>query len=255
MSFGGILLEIKDVVVKFGGLVALNGVSLALRQGELRAVIGPNGAGKTTLFNTITGLVKPVSGRVAFRGRDLVHLPPHRICRLGVSRSFQLTSIFPELSVYENVWLGLNAREGIPWNPIRRAGRSSGKADKVEALCGTVGLAGRLTEAAGSLSHGDQKLLELAITLSLDPALLLLDEPTQGVSPQEIETIHRVIQEINRACTVLLIDHNMSTVRKLAGAISVLHQGQILFEGTPEEVAENARVQEVYLGRGSGVCL
>jgi branched-chain amino acid transport system ATP-binding protein len=241
------MLETHDLVVRFGGLVALNGVNFKINRGELRALIGPNGAGKTTLFNAITGLVKPAQGRVMFEGRDIVSLPPHKICRLGVSRSFQLTSIFPELSVLENVWLGLNAGQRVPWNPLTRAS-SKDSQDRVESLCQTVGLAGKMEDLAGNLSYGDQKLLELAIALTLEPRLLLLDEPTQGVSPHEVTMINQVVKEIAQTRTVLLIDHNMSTVKEVAQIVTVLHHGEIIIEGTPEDVVENRRVQEVYLG-------
>ncbi len=253
MSAGKILIETRDLVVKFGGLVALNGINIKINQGELRALIGPNGAGKTTLFDVITGLVKPAQGQVIFEGQNIVSLPPHKICRLGLSRSFQLTSIFPELSVFENVWLGLNAKQRMPWNPLTQATRMTADSNPTEELCRLVGIADKLESLAGNLSHGDQKLLELAIALSLKPRLLLLDEPTQGVSPHEVETINQVIKDIAQSQTVLMIDHNMSTVRELAETISVLHQGKILVEGSPEDIVEDHRVQEIYLGHGHKV--
>lgn len=243
-----LLLETFELVVRFGGVTALNGVTLKVPRGDLRAIIGPNGAGKTTLFNAITGAIRPTGGRILFEGRDISGLPPHVISRLGLSRSFQLTNVFPELTVLENVWLGFNARAKVPWHPFARAKEHAGISAEVDRLCTQVGLADKMDVTASSLSHGDQRLLEIAIALSLDPQLLLLDEPTQGVSPQEVEVINGVIREIGRSRGVMLIEHNMATVVKVAQVVTVLHYGQIIAEGTPTEVIEDPKVQEVYLG-------
>jgi branched-chain amino acid transport system ATP-binding protein len=222
---------------------------------DLRAIIGPNGAGKTTLFNVITGAIRPSGGSVFFAGRDISGLPPHQITRLGLSRSFQLTNIFPELTVRENVWLGVNARKRAPWYPFTSTTERA-VSEELERLCIKVGLAEKMDANAGSLSHGDQRLLEIAIALSLNPRLLLLDEPTQGVSPQEVEVINGVIRDIAKTRGVMLIEHNMATVLNVANVVTVLHYGKIIVEGTPAEVIEDPRVQEVYLGtvraKGSG---
>ncbi|UCD80623.1 MAG: ABC transporter ATP-binding protein [Desulfobacterales bacterium] len=252
VSLGEPVLETRDLWVQFGGLVALKRVNIKINRGELRALIGPNGAGKTTFFNAVTGLVKPTRGEVIFEGRNIVSLPPHKICRQGLSRSFQLTSVFPELTVFENVWLGLNARNKVPWNPLTRIGSRDDSREKVKSLCEMVGLRQKLETLAGNISQGDQKLVELAITLSLEPRLVLLDEPTQGVSPHEVKMIIQVVRNIAKSRTVLIIDHNMSTIREVAEIVSVLHYGEIIVEGTPEEVVEDPKVREVYLGTRNG---
>ncbi len=244
----GPLLETSNLVVRFGGMTALNGVNFTLQHMDLRAIIGPNGAGKTTLFNVITGAIKPTEGHVFFAGRDISGLPPHRISRLGLSRSFQLTNIFPELTVQENVWLGINARKKAPWHPFTSGKERAVVSEELGRLCIDVGLADKMDANAGSLSHGDQRLLEIAIALSLNPRLLLLDEPTQGVSPQEVEVINGVIRDIAKTRGVMLIEHNMATVLNVAHVVTVLHYGKIIAEGTPAEVIEDPRVQEVYLG-------
>ena len=254
MNSNEVLLSVEDLAVRFGGLVALDGVNLKVKPQRLMALIGPNGAGKTTLFNAITGLVKAERGRVMFGGRDLTSLPPHQVCKMGLARSFQLTSIFPELTVFDNVWLGINAQSKTAWHPLSRGGRRGKGGSQVESYCEQTGLQDKLDVLAGNLSHGDQKLLELAITMSLEPRLLLLDEPTQGVSPNEIELINQVIRAISQTRTVLLIDHNMSTVRELAEVVAVLHQGRIIMEGDPIQVILDKRVREVYLGQDFDGC-
>ena len=241
-------LEIRDLVVRFGGITALAGVSLDVFPGELRAVIGPNGAGKTTLFNAVTGLVRPSGGRVLLRGQDVTGLPPHQVCRRGVSRTFQITNIFPELSVGQNVWLGVNAGVRMPWNPLVRADQADRVARRAAALCGLVGLGDKMNEPAANLSHGDQRLLEIAIALSPDPEILLLDEPTQGVSPGEAERVMSLISAIAASKVVLLIEHNMGVVLKIARFVTVLDHGRVIAEGAPAAVVEDRNVQAVYLG-------
>jgi branched-chain amino acid transport system permease protein len=242
------ILETFDIVVKFGGMTALDGVNLRVLTGELRAIIGPNGAGKTTLFNTITGAVKPSSGRVLLRGKNITDFQPHEICRGGVARTFQIPNIFSELSVKENVWLGVNSKAKVPWSPIARAGQLSTISYEVERLCEMMGLIDKIHATAGSLSHGDQRLLEIAVALSLDPDILLLDEPTQGVDPREVENMNKVVRGIAERKTVLVIDHNMATVLDIAQTITVLDHGRIIAEGVPSDIIADKRVQEVYLG-------
>lgn len=244
------ILETEDLIVRFGGMTALDRVGLKVQRGELRAIIGPNGAGKTTLFNAITGAVKPSGGRIRLSGKDITEAPPHEVCRLGIARTFQITNIFSELTVSENVWLGINAQARVPWNPVVRAGRLAAISDKVKRLRDLVGLGNKGDAVASNLSHGDQRLLEIAIALSLDPQVLLLDEPTQGVSPHEVEHINGVIRSIAESRTVLLIDHNMATVLDVAQRITVLHHGEIITEGSPSQIIADKKVQEVYLGTG-----
>ncbi len=245
------MLAVEGISRAFGGFQALSGVSLRVEPGEISAVIGPNGAGKSTLFNVITGHLVPDSGRVTFQGREITGLPPHTICRLGVARSFQRTNIFPRLTVFENVQTAVLSHErrafGL-WTPARNLGRA-----RAMAVLEDVGLAHRAGEPSGSLSYGDQKQLELGITLALDPALLLLDEPTAGMSPQETRTSVALIERIarNRRLTVLFTEHDMSVVFSVARRIRVLHQGRILAEGTPDEIRRNDEVKRVYLGEGA----
>jgi branched-chain amino acid transport system ATP-binding protein len=242
------VLETADLGVRFGGLIALDGVSLAVRAGEVRAIIGPNGAGKTTLFNVITGAVRPSRGQVQFRGRDITGHAPHEVARLGLARTFQLTSIFPELTVGENAWLGVNAGVPRPWHPFKRPEGDAGATAEVRRVLASLGLADRIDESAGNLSHADQRVVEMAIALSLHPALLLLDEPTQGVSPAEAERLVALIAGLAPATTVLVIEHNVEVVLRLAAMVTVLDHGRIIAEGAPAAVMADRRVREVYLG-------
>ncbi len=242
------ILETFDLVVKFGGMTALDRVNLRVLGGELRAIIGPNGAGKTTLFNSITGAVKPSSGRVLLRGKNITDLQSHNICQEGVARTFQIPNVFSELSVIENVWLGVNSKGKIPWNPLAVAEKLPTISREVEKLCEMVGLIDKMDATASSLSHGDQRLLEIAIALSLDPDILLLDEPTQGVDPHEVENMNQIVRGIAERKTVLVIDHNMATVLDIAETITVLDHGRIIAEGVPSDIIADKRVQEVYLG-------
>ncbi len=242
------VLAVEDLAVRFGGVTALDGVTLAVGPGEIRAIIGPNGAGKTTLFNAVTGAVRPARGRVRLRGRDITGAPPFRIARLGLARTFQLTSIFPELTVAANAWLGMNARTDRPWHPFARPGRDGAAAARTRELLAGLGLADRLEEPAGDLSHADQRVVEIAIALSLDPDVLLLDEPTQGVSPHEAGRLVTLVAGLAPAKTVLVIEHNVEVVLRLATTVTVLDRGRVLAEGAPAAIMADRRVREVYLG-------
>jgi branched-chain amino acid transport system ATP-binding protein len=247
----GPLLEVKGLKRSFGGFQALAGVSFQVEAGEISAVIGPNGAGKTTLFNVITGHLAPDSGRVGFAGRDITGQPPHAICRLGLARSFQRTNIFPRLSVFENVQIAILSHErrayGL-WTPAQGLGR-----DRTMEILEDVGLAPRAADPSGSLSYGDQKQLELGIALALQPTLLLLDEPTAGMSPQETRTSVALVARIarERKLTVLFTEHDMEVVFSVAQRIRVLHQGRLIAEGAPEEIRGLAEVKRVYFGEGA----
>jgi len=247
----GPLLEVKGLKRSFGGFQALGGVSFRVEAGEISAVIGPNGAGKTTLFNVITGHLAPDSGRVGFAGRDITGQPPHAICRLGLARSFQRTNIFPRLSVFENVQIAILSHErrayGL-WTPAQGLGR-----DRTMEILEDVGLAPRAADPSGSLSYGDQKQLELGIALALQPTLLLLDEPTAGMSPQETRTSVALVARIarERKLTVLFTEHDMDVVFSVAQRIRVLHQGRLIAEGAPEEIRGLAEVKRVYFGEGA----
>jgi branched-chain amino acid transport system ATP-binding protein len=247
----GPLLEVAGLKRSFGGFEALGGVSFQVEAGEISAVIGPNGAGKTTLFNVITGHLAPDSGRVGFAGRDITGQPPHAICRLGLARSFQRTNIFPRLSVFENVQIAILSHErrayGL-WTPAQGLGR-----DRTMEILEDVGLAPRAADPSGSLSYGDQKQLELGIALALQPTLLLLDEPTAGMSPQETRTSVALVARIarERKLTVLFTEHDMDVVFSVAQRIRVLHQGRLIAEGAPEEIRGLAEVKRVYFGEGA----
>jgi ABC-type branched-subunit amino acid transport system ATPase component len=223
-------------------------VNLSVEPGEFRAIIGPNGAGKSTFFNTLTGLLRPDSGRIAFEDRDITGAPPHRVARRGVARTFQITSVFPDLSALENVQVALLAHARRSWNVWPRA-RALG-AERAQELLALVGLAASAAKPAGTLAHGDQKRLELGIALAGEPRLLLLDEPTAGMAaPERLEAIwlvHGIARKLGLSC--VFTEHDMAVVFAVATRITVMHQGRVLAEGTPAEVRARPEVQHVYLG-------
>ena len=235
------LLTTKDLSRNFGGLRAVDGVDFALMPGEIRAVIGPNGAGKTTFVSLVSGRIQPSAGMIVFDGADITNLPAYARVRLGVAYTFQITSVFANLSAYDNVAL-----------PVQRTltdGRSKGAVRTgVMAALERTGLADRAHMPAGQLSYGHQRLLEVAMGLALKPRLLILDEPTQGLADSEIDNFITLVREIAKSATVLLIEHNMPVVMQLADRITVFNAGKILAEGTPQAIRDNAAVQEAYLG-------
>jgi branched-chain amino acid transport system ATP-binding protein len=245
------LLEVAGVTRAFGGFQALGGVTFGVGAGEIAAVIGPNGAGKTTLFNVITGHLTPDAGRVTFAGRDITGESPHAICHLGMARSFQRTNIFPRLTVFENVQIAILSHERRAYGLWASA---AGLArERTMATLEDVGLAHRAHDASGLLSYGDQKQLELGLALALEPTLLLLDEPTAGMSPQETRSSVALVERIarDRKLTVLFTEHDMSVVFAVARKICVLHQGRLLAEGPPDEIRRHDEVKRVYLGEGA----
>jgi branched-chain amino acid transport system ATP-binding protein len=242
------ILQLTGVTRNFGGLQALKDVSLRIEEGDLRGIIGPNGAGKTTLFNVVTGELKPTSGKVYLRGEDISRLPPYAICRRGLSRTFQLTRIFPEMTVYDSVWAGANSKARHPWNPVSSARRLEHIEKETLELCKLVGLEDEKDELAVNLSYGDQKVLEMAMALSTQPSVLLLDEPTQGVGPKEVDTIIEVVKKLSERMTIVLIEHTIDVVMTLCKTVTVLTEGQVFAEGTPEEISANKEVQRIYLG-------
>ena len=235
------LLTTKSLSRNFGGLRAVDGVDFQLMPGEIRAVIGPNGAGKTTFVSLVSGRIQPSSGMIVFDGADITNQPAYIRVRQGIAYTFQITSVFANLSAYDNVAL-----------PVQRTltdGRSKGAVRAgVMAALERTGLADRAHMPAGQLSYGHQRLLEVAMGLALKPRLLILDEPTQGLADSEIDNFISLVREIAKSATVLLIEHNMPVVMQLADRITVFNAGKILAEGTPEQVRENADVQEAYLG-------
>ena len=242
------MLDVIDLRKSFDGFTAVAGVSLKVERRQITAIIGPNGAGKSTFFNLITGHLSPDAGRVLFDGRDITGVAPHRICRMGVGRSFQRTTIFSQLTVFQNVQAAYLAHRGRGANFWAR---SDGiYRDETEALLAALGLWGRADAISGSLSHGNQKQLELAIALASDPKILLLDEPTAGMSAAEtreaIQLLERVTSE--RGLTLLFTEHDMEVVFSIAQKIAVLHQGQLIAKGDPEEVRNAPEVRRVYLG-------
>jgi len=235
------LLTTKGLSRSYGGLKAVDNVDFAVVQGEIRAIIGPNGAGKTTFVSLICGRVKPSAGMIVFDGGDITDMPPHERVRRGIAYTFQITSVFANLTAYDNVAL-----------PVQRTltdGRAHGAVHAgVMSALERVGLAGRENTIAGTLSYGHQRLLEVAMGLALKPRLLILDEPTQGLSDSEIYNFITLVREIARDATILLIEHNMPVVMQLADRITVMNAGRILAEGTPEQIRANADVQQAYLG-------
>jgi branched-chain amino acid transport system ATP-binding protein len=249
MTGGEPLLAVEKLTRQFGALVAVGGISLGVFAEERRAIIGPNGAGKTTLFNLITGHLEASQGRVVFEGRPITGLPPDAVARRGISRSFQRTNLFPKLEVRENLRLAVAATERGSYNLLGSGTvRRNAQLDRAGQVAEAIGLVERLATPAGSLSYGEQRQLEVGVALATQPRLLLLDEPTAGMSPEETERMTRMLERLPRSVTLLIIEHDMDVVSSLADRVSVLHYGEVLTEGTFDEVKADPRVYEVYLG-------
>jgi len=240
------ILKADRLTVRFGGLAALNNVSLAVRAGEIRGIIGPNGAGKSTFFNCLTGVLKPTSGRIVFNGEDIAGLAAHAISRKAIARSYQITNILPGATVLENVRIAVQSRHHS-WSMLRHHRAYVDVVDRACAVLADVGLAGKEDELAVNLSHGEQRNLEIGIALATEPRLLCLDEPTAGMSVAETHATVELIRRIARDLTILIVEHDMEVVMGLAHIITVLNYGEVLAEGTPAEIQANPRVQEVYL--------
>jgi branched-chain amino acid transport system ATP-binding protein len=242
------LLAIRGLRRTFGALQALGGVSLRLEAAERRAIIGPNGAGKTTLFNIITGHLPPSGGEIRLAGRPLTGLAPHAVARRGVARSFQRTNLFPTLTVLESLRLAAAVRAGGSYALLGSVARRRGPIDRAREVAEAVGLRDRLDEVASRLSYGEQRQLEVGVALAAAPRLLLLDEPTAGMSPEETHRMTRMLERLPRDVTLLIIEHDMDVVASLADRVTVLHHGEVLTEGTFEAVKADPTVYEVYLG-------
>ena len=245
------VLEVRNISKRFGSLAAVRDVSLSVPKGELRAIIGPNGAGKTTLFNLISGFFRPTTGTILFDGRDVTALPAHQRVTLGMARTFQITEIFPELSVLENVRISTEVAGGYRLRAWM-AGSERGEIDRlVTETLKLAGLESKAHRLVGELAHGDQRAAEIAIALALKPHLLLLDEPTAGMGDQETYDITRLIRRLHREekLSIVLIEHDMRVVFHLADRIMVLAEGAMLAEGTADEIAKDERVQAAYLGK------
>jgi len=247
------LLRIENVSKRFGNLTAIGDVSLSVEPGELRAIIGPNGAGKTTFFNLISGLFAPSAGVVRFDGQDVTKLPPEARVRLGMARTFQITEIFPELSVEDNLRVGVERAEGLSLSPWLGGAARRRVAERIDALLATGHLAAKRQVRVGALSHGDQRAAEIMMALALKPRLLLLDEPTAGMGDQETYDVARLIRRLHRdeGLTIMLIEHDMRVVFNLADRIMVLAEGRVLAEGSPQEIAADETVQRAYLGEAA----
>ena len=243
------LVRTELLTKSFGALTAVNAVTLDVQEGSLHSVIGPNGAGKTTFFNLLTGQQTPTSGRIIFDGRDIAGTPPHGIAHLGIARSFQRTSIFPTLSILDNVWLAAFARQeswrGLAW---RRADRYPELTQRALGVLGEVGLAEKAGQPAREISHGEQRQLELAIALAASPRLLLLDEPAAGLSPDETQKMVALVRKLKGRYTIILIEHKIDVVMTMSDRISVMHFGSVIAEGNPAEIQRNAEVRRAYLG-------
>ena len=242
------MLQVEGLVKCFDDFMAVNGANLTVGKGEIVAVIGPNGAGKTTLFNLITGALKRDKGRIVFKGEDISELPPYEICKKGISRSYQIVNIFPRLTVFENVQVAVLSHQRRSSNLFRPAQGIA--VNETKSILESMGLFGKEKSIAGSLSHGDQKILEIAIALGNEPELLILDEPTAGMSPEETQETMELVKRLakQRGLTILFCEHDMDIVFSVAQSIMVMRHGQTIIQGGLEEVRKNKEVQEAYLG-------
>ena len=246
MTSDSAILRTERLTVRFGGLTALNDVSVAVPRGEIRAIIGPNGAGKSTFFNCVTGVLRPTAGRIVFEGEDIAGLPPHRISRKAIARSYQITNILPGATVLENVRIAVQSRHHS-WSLLRHHRAYTDVIGRAQGVLEAVGLLEEQDELAANLSHGAQRNLEIGIALATEPKLLCLDEPTAGMSVAETHATVELVRRIAKDLTILIVEHDMEVVMGLASRITVLHYGEVLAEGTPTEIQANPRVQEVYL--------
>jgi branched-chain amino acid transport system ATP-binding protein len=246
-----LILRAEKLGKRFGGFVALRDVSVSFPRGRLTAIIGPNGAGKSTFFNLLSGAFPPTEGRVIYQGQDITGLPQHRFARIGIAKSFQITSVFPRLPARENVRIAVQAMSHRfdGWTARRRLPELGEKADALLAL---VGLAGRGDALASGLAHGEQRSLEIALALACTPRLLLLDEPTAGMSPEETRVMMDLIVRLAAERTVVLVEHKMKLVMGICDHLVVLHHGEVLARGTPAEIRADPEVRRIYLGQGRG---
>lgn len=242
------ILEAKNVSRFFGKFQALNNVSVSFSAGELTAIIGPNGAGKSTFFNVISGGIPPSSGQVLFEGRDITGLAPHDFARIGIAKSFQITNVFKQLSAHENVRVALQMR-ATRFQFLRPRQDYVELIERADVLLARVGLTDSRNKLAGDLAHGQQRSLEVAMALACDPKLLLMDEPTAGMSPQETKVMMDLILQLSAERTVILVEHKMKMVMGLCKRLIVLHHGELLADGTPDEIRANTEVKRVYLGQ------
>jgi branched-chain amino acid transport system ATP-binding protein len=244
------ILETEDLTKEFAGFVAVNGVNLRVERGTIHALIGPNGAGKTTCFNLLTKFLQPTRGRIAYKGSDISALPPAEVARLGMVRSFQISAVFPHLTVLENVRIALQRQRGGSFDFWRSSRTLNQFNERALSLIDDVGLSDFVHETAVELPYGRKRALEIATTLALDPEMLLLDEPTAGMGHEDIERITALIKRVSANRTVLMVEHNLSVVENLCQRITVLTRGRVLAEGDYATVASNPEVKEAYMGTG-----
>lgn len=245
----GALLQTRELTKEFRGFRAVSDVSLTVAEGTIHALVGPNGAGKTTLFNLLTGFLAPTSGQILFRDQDITGRQPEQIAHLGIARSFQITSLFDQMSVVDHVELALASPTGLGYRFWRSSSQMRQFRDRAMELLGQVGLSDRSGAAAGSLAYGQKRALELALALALDPQLLLLDEPTAGMGVEDVDRTIALVKQAAQGRTVVFVDHNMHVVGSLADTVTVLQSGQVLASGTYDQVRHDDRVITAYLGQ------
>lgn len=242
------VLNIQDVKKDFAGQVVLESASFSVKQGERHAIIGPNGAGKTTLFNIISGKYKPSAGQVIFKGKDVSGQQPHVLTRMGMGRSFQISNVFQELTVFDNINAGVRCTQGLRYNFFKRIANAKEITDKTLEILKLINLTAVKDKAASTLSYGQQRALELGVTLSTEPELILLDEPTAGMTREETVDTISMVGRVTANRAMIIIEHDMDVVFSLADTISVLHHGTIIASGPPDEIRKDQRVKEAYLG-------
>lgn len=243
-----VLVEARGVSKHFGGLHVLTDVDIKVKLSTIHSIIGPNGAGKTTFFNLFTGFYPVSSGIFLFKGEDITNLPPYKVSRKGIARSFQITSIFPELSVYENVRVAAQTTSHGSANFLRPHTALKGAIEKADEVLGMIGLGGKRSVVSRNLSYGEKRILDIGISLATDPELILLDEPMAGLQAADMQWMMKLVEEISQKLTVVLIDHNIDLVVALSDRITVLNQGMVIADGTPAEIQDNETVQQAYLG-------
>ena len=248
MMSNRVLLETRSLTKKFGELVAVAHVDFVIEEGLVHSLIGPNGAGKTTFFNMLAGEFPPTSGKILFKGDDITGLTSNRVSHLGIGRSFQVTSLFPDLTVLENVQLAVQSRGRQSYRFLQKVSKLHMVDQKAEEILRKIGLVDKRSRKASELPHGDQRALEVGIALATEPVLLLLDEPTSGMPPAEGTEIMGLIKTLSEGITILLIEHKMNIVLSISDRITVMHEGRIIAEGPPDQIKENIEVRKAYLG-------
>lgn len=242
------ILETKSLSKNFGSLKAVNNVEFRVRQGHIHSIIGPNGAGKTTLFNLLNGFLLPTSGKIFFKGSDITNLPPYKISQKGIGRSFQITSVFPDLPVLENIRIAAQSRTKMSYHFLKSAKSLKSLEEKAYQVLDRVGLEGKRDQLAKNLSHGEKRILDIGIGLATEPSLLLLDEPASGLAKEEISKVIKLVKHLSKEITIILIEHNIDLVLSISDRITVLFQGSVIADDTPEQIQKDSRVQEAYLG-------